>query len=50
MSRSEAVIIDLEDFRRRRERERTPRPETVSATPPVVWVPVWWYWMPPGGA
>jgi hypothetical protein len=52
MSRSHANIVDLEEFRRRRARERTSRPElasgTANAAPPVVWVPVWWYWMPVG--
>jgi hypothetical protein len=49
MSNARAVIVDLEEFRRRREARRQPssspdRP-VVAYMPVIIWYPVWWaYW------
>jgi hypothetical protein len=44
MSAQGARVIDLEEYRRRRE-VRSEQPAPMLPVPPIVWVPVW-MWVP----
>lgn len=47
---SKAVVIDLQEFRKRREAQRRPAVQTtppVAMLPVVYWYPVQWVWLWP---
>ncbi len=45
MSARSARVIDLDEYRRRREEKRREAPAPVASLPQLVWIPVW-MWVP----